>query len=125
MIQQPSTLFILKLIKFETERVSIFENAIDKLFITDRGAPYLGNPQDYRPHSSPLNPAVTTMQFQVSLYSLLLRYRTNKISLRFSQFLLVYPDSRRKRCDTEMSARLQTSFRSATKYDLLQNSSPN
>ena len=48
MIQQPSKLFILKLIKFESEGVSFFEDAIDKLFITDRG------PQDYSPQSSPL-----------------------------------------------------------------------
>ena len=53
---------------------------------------------------------------QLSLSSLLLRYRTNKISLRLSQFLLVYPDSRRMRCE---AARPQTSFASATKYDLL------
>ena len=58
------------------------------------------------------------MQFLLSLYSLLLQYRSNKISLRLSQFLLVYPDSRRMRCDTETSATPQTSFALATKYDL-------
>ena len=57
-----------------------------------------------------------TMQFKV-----LLQYRTTKISLRISQFLLVYSGSRRRpmRCETEISARPQTSFASATKYDLL------
>ena len=59
------------------------------------------------------------MQFLLSLYSLLLQYRSNKISLRLSQFLLVYLDSRRLRCETETSVTPQTSFASATKYGLL------
>ena len=52
-------------------------------------------------------------------YSPLLQYRTNKIGFWFSQFLLVYPDSRHMRSETEISAKPQTGFASATKFDLL------
>ena len=39
--------------------MSFFEDAIDKLFITDREAPFLGGPRGYSSHSSSLlNPAM-------------------------------------------------------------------
>ena len=49
MIQWPSKLFKLILIKFETERVFFFEDAINKLFITDRRAPFSGGPKAIAP----------------------------------------------------------------------------
>ena len=52
-----------------------------------------------------------TMQFKILLHILLLQYSTNKISLWFSQFLHVYPDSTNT---CEIPARPETTFASAT-----------